>query len=78
MAQKEPGATQISQGEKVVAGLTIAVLAAAFVAGGFGALADGRPPSSQESFRNASAYLSAMPGQVAGRRPVCQLAYALE
>jgi hypothetical protein len=78
MAQEVPGATQISQGEKVVTGLTIAVLAVAFVAGGFGALADGRPPSSQESFRNASAYLSAMPGQVTGRRPVCQLAYALE
>jgi hypothetical protein len=56
----------------------MAMLAAAFAAGGFGALADGRPASTQESFRNASAYLSAMPGQVTGRRPVCQPTDAIE
>ena len=87
MSQNMPAATQMCRGEKVVTGLAMAVLAAAFAAGEFGVVADGRPPLSQESFMNASANLSAMPipinavtqssDQVAGRGFVCQLADAV-
>jgi hypothetical protein len=66
----------------------MAMLAAAFTAGGFGALADGRPPPSRQNFMNASAYFSAMPfridavpqstGRFTGRGSRCQLADGLE
>jgi hypothetical protein len=66
----------------------MAMLAAAFAAGGFGALAEGRPSWSQVHSRQASAHFPAMPfridavpqsaGRFTGRGSRCQLAYAVE
>jgi hypothetical protein len=88
MSQREPGGTQMSRGEKVVTGLTMAMLAAAFTAGGFGAVADGGRPSSQVHLREAYARVPALPlwikigprmaGRLAGRGSGCQLADAVE
>ena len=61
MSQRAPDPTQMSRGEKLVTGLTMAMLLAGFVAGGFGALADGSPPPRQVHFREASAYVPALP-----------------
>jgi hypothetical protein len=61
MSQRAPDATQMSRGEKLVAGLTMAMLAVGFAAGGFGALAGGWPPSGQVHLGEASAYVAVMP-----------------
>jgi len=64
MSQRAPDPTQMSRGEKLVTGLTMAMLLAGFVAGGFGALADGSPPPGRVHFREASAYVPVLPLRV--------------
>jgi len=83
-----PGATEMSRSEKMVTGLAIAMLAAAFITGGFGALADGQRPSSQVQSRETSALAPAMPlrigagsqrpGQLTGQGSRCQLTDAVQ
>jgi hypothetical protein len=64
MSQMVACPTQMSRGEKLITGLTMAMLAVGFAAGGFGALADGWPPPGRVHFREASAYVAAMPIRV--------------
>ena len=86
MSQRAPDPTQMSRGEKLVTGLTMAMLLAGFVAGGFGALADGSPPPGRVHFREASAYVPALPleggpqraGWLTCREFGCQLAGAAD
>ena len=88
MSQRMPSAAQMSRGEKLVAGLTLAMLATAFAAGGFGAVADGSRPSGQLQLKEAYARVPAVPlwleggpqmaGGLAGRGSGCQLADAVE
>jgi hypothetical protein len=72
----------------MVTGLAIAMLAAAFITGGFGALADGQRPSGQVHSREMSAHAPAMPlriaagsqrpGQLTDQGSRCQLTDAVE
>ena len=82
-----PAATEVSRGEKVVTGLAMAMLVAAFTTAGFGAFADGHPWSRVQS-RETFAHVPAMPvrigagpqrsGQLSIRGARCQLTGAVE
>jgi len=64
MSQRVACPTQMSGGEKLITGLTMAMLAVGFAAGGFDALADGWPPPGRVHLRDASANVAAMPFRI--------------